>query len=123
MVKTRWLVTIEKNKKTAQIDMMVNFKNYDLRQELDILSYRKPNPHWEIAEQSVAPIYFDVKVAPPSLGELIRQVRIYQEFTKALIYIVSPDDKYADQLLAQDIGFVKFPEGSVYLSRRLDWIY
>jgi hypothetical protein len=51
--------------------------------------------------------YFEVKPTIPSLGEVIRQIRMYQEYTNSPWSIVSPDDRFQRQLEAQGIGFVK----------------
>ncbi len=66
-----------------------------------------------VVEQSDAQeltAYFEVKPSVPSLGEVIRQVRMYQTHTgDASWFIVSPDDRFAEQLRDQGIGFVKVP--------------
>lgn len=57
-------------------------------------------------------IFFEVKPAIPSLGEVIRQIRMYQTYTNRLPggydrwYIVSPDDRFRDQIESQGIGFI-----------------
>ena len=53
-------------------------------------------------------VFFEVKSSIPSLGELIRQIRMYQQYVSGKWLIVSPDDKFADQLNAQGIGFIKY---------------
>ncbi len=54
--------------------------------------------------------YFEVKPSIPSLGEVIRQIRMYQTYTGHWPwFIVSPDDRFAEQLRDQGIGFVKVP--------------
>ncbi len=59
---------------------------------------------------SCGTVYFEVKPSIPSLGEVIRQIRMYQTYTGAdLWFIVSPDDRFAEQLRGQGIGFVKVP--------------
>ena len=51
--------------------------------------------------------YFEVKPSIPSLGELIRQLRMYQTYTQdAPWVVVSPDTRFADQLRAQGFNFV-----------------
>jgi hypothetical protein len=58
---------------------------------------------------------FEVKSVLPSLGELIRQVRMYQTYiNNSPFYIVAPDDRYAKQLEQQGIGFIKYPEGTIF---------
>jgi hypothetical protein len=51
--------------------------------------------------------YFEVKPSIPSLGEVIRQVRMYQTYANGKWFIVSPDTRFRDQLKAQRIGFVE----------------
>jgi hypothetical protein len=54
--------------------------------------------------------YFEVKPTIPSLGEVIRQVRMYQTYTGgAEWWIVSPDDKFREQIEAQGIKFLAVP--------------
>lgn len=59
----------------------------------------QPNQYW---------IYFEVKTEINSLGELIRQIRHYEEYLPGKYYIVSPDDKFRDTLKEQRIGFIKY---------------
>lgn len=58
-----------------------------------------------------ARLYFEVKPTIPSLGEVIRQVRMYQTYTTGGSYvrwhIVSPDTRFKSQIEAQGIGFVE----------------
>ena len=72
-------------------------------------------PSWHIEPRSKrTALYFEVKSTLPSLGELIRQIRMYQEYVKGDFYVVAPDDKYAEQLVKQGIGFIKYPEGKLW---------
>ena len=56
---------------------------------------------------------FEAKVAIPSLGELIRQLRHYQQYCRYQLYVVSPDDRFAGQLVAQGFGFIKYPDATI----------
>ena len=56
---------------------------------------------------------FEAKTKIPSLGELIRQLRLYQQYCRHRLYVVSPDDRFAEQLLAQGFGFIKYPDGTI----------
>ena len=49
----------------------------------------------------------EVKSKIPSIGELIRQINFYRNYTGGRWIVVSPDDRYADVLRAQDIQFYK----------------
>lgn len=54
--------------------------------------------------------WFEVKPSIRSVGEVVRQIRMYQEFTKrGNWFVVSPDDRFASILQAQGIGFLKAP--------------
>jgi len=54
--------------------------------------------------------YFEVKPSIPSLGEVIRQVRMYQTYTlDAEWWIVSPDARFREQLESQGIKFLAVP--------------
>lgn len=60
-------------------------------------------------------LFFEVKPTIPSLGEVIRQVRMYQTYTHpkpgygeyVKWHIVSPDTRFKSQIEAQNIGFVE----------------
>lgn len=62
-------------------------------------------------------LYFEVKTTIPSLGELIRQIRMYQEYIatreRGRFYVVSPDARFKEPLHSQGIGFVHYPSGEV----------
>ncbi len=54
--------------------------------------------------------YFEVKPTIPSLGEVIRQIRMYQTYTAgAEWWVVSPDARFKDQLESQGIKFLVVP--------------
>lgn len=52
---------------------------------------------------------FEIKPMIPSVGELIRQIRMYQQYKAGTYIVVSPDDRFASVLAGQDIGFLKAP--------------
>lgn len=61
-------------------------------------------------------VAFEVKSYIPSIGEVIRQVRTYQQYEPSLSYheidrffVVSPDHSFAKVLEAQGIGFIPAP--------------
>jgi hypothetical protein len=66
-------------------------------------------PHIYVDHAKEAIINFEVKTAIPSLGEVIRQVRHYQEYEKGRYIVVSPDARWASALDAQGIGFLQAP--------------
>jgi DNA-binding XRE family transcriptional regulator len=52
-------------------------------------------------------LFFEVKSSIESLGEVIRQIRKYKTYCPGKYIVVSPDDRYADLLKAQNIDFYK----------------
>lgn len=64
-------------------------------------------PKWGISSRERA-VYFEVKSAIPSLGELIRQINVYREYVGGSFVVVSPDDKFSEPLKSQDIYFYKY---------------
>jgi hypothetical protein len=60
--------------------------------------------HWK-----VMPVYLEVKAAMPSAGELIRQIRMYQEYVQGEWVVVSPDDRHRSILDSQGIQFYQAP--------------
>lgn len=54
--------------------------------------------------------FFEVKPTIPSLGEVIRQIRMYQTYTgNAEWWIASPDTRFKNQIEAQGIKFLTVP--------------
>ena len=64
---------------------------------------------WHVEYPSMIRFWFEAKTSV-RLGPLIRQIRAYQEFVgrDAVFTVVSPDDRHADTLRAQGIGFLKY---------------
>jgi hypothetical protein len=58
--------------------------------------------HWDLKR-----VYFEVKATMPSAGELIRQIRMYQEYVQGQWVVVSPDDRHRGILESQGIEFYK----------------
>lgn len=52
---------------------------------------------------------FEIKPSISSVGELIRQIRMYQQYKSGSYIVVSPDDRFASVLSGQGIGFIKAP--------------
>jgi hypothetical protein len=55
------------------------------------------------------PVYFEVKATLPSAGELLRQIRMYQEYVQGEWVVVSPDDRHRRILASQGIQFYQAP--------------
>ena len=51
---------------------------------------------------------FEVKTTIPSLGELFRQINMYREYDKSRFIIVSPDNKFCEQIESQGLKFLKY---------------
>lgn len=77
-------------------------------------------PTWQRQEQC-RELFFEVKPSIRSLGEIIRQIRMYQSSQGASglngrketetpdWWVVSPDDRFESALKSQGIGFLKCP--------------
>jgi hypothetical protein len=75
-------------------------------------------PSWDLGIDGGS-IYFEVKTAIPSIGELIRQINMYREYLKSQrFYVVSPDDKAITLLSQQGIGFIRYPTGEIFKCKR-----
>ena len=58
-------------------------------------------------------VFFEVKTKIPSIGELIRQLKVYKthlSHKKQAFVVVSPDDSCADILKQQGFFFYKYPD-------------
>lgn len=71
-------------------------------------------PEWEVESKSNWFACFEVKTAIPSLGELVRQIQMYRSYHDVDYYVVAPDDRFVKQLVAQNIGFIKYPSGEIF---------
>jgi hypothetical protein len=70
-------------------------------------------PEWIVVRET-ANIAFEVKTTIPSLGELIRQIRLYETYLKDDRYrfcVVSPEARWAEPLKGQHIDFLAYPDG------------
>jgi hypothetical protein len=77
---------------------------------LDIHSDGNTLPSWTNYGHSQS-FCFEIKSSIPSLGEVIRQIRMYQEYQKGRYVVVCPDDRFAEPLKAQGIEFLKYERG------------
>jgi hypothetical protein len=64
---------------------------------------------WDIGISYHNTLLVEVKSSIPSLGEAIRQIRMYQEYQPGIYAILCPDDRFAIPLKAQGIEFIKAP--------------
>lgn len=107
------------------VDMMVRYCSGVRLEVVDVCDdhlkryYSEPHyrlPRWDTTFFAGKTKLFEVKAAIPSLGEVIRQVRMYQVYEKGDYTIVSPDDRYKDALKEQGIGFLKYEPGIAVMS-------
>jgi hypothetical protein len=68
-----------------------------------------PRIEWSV-EINQEHVIFEAKTSIGSVGEVIRQIRLYQQHQPGHYVLVSPDDRFADLLRSQDIQFVKYEE-------------
>lgn len=66
-------------------------------------------PCWHV-DRSRGDVSFEVKSHIKSAGEVIRQIRLYQEHSGDHFVVVSPDTRFTDILREQGIGFVEYVE-------------
>jgi hypothetical protein len=69
---------------------------------------RLPFAYVGFAKETI--INFEIKSSIPSIGELIRQIRMYQTYQKGRYVVVSPDARWERMLDSQRIGFIACPE-------------
>jgi hypothetical protein len=103
------------------VDMMaiVSMPQYMYVQSSNMYSsYTKCIPTVRTENKKIT-IFFEVKTAIPSLGELIRQIQMYKSYINVSynFYVIAPDDKFAPQLKSQNIGFIKYPTDENYLPK------
>jgi len=85
-----------------------------LKYSLEGLDNDSKLPEWYIGLHQKE-IAFEIKTSIPSLGELIRQIRMYQTYLPIPYIIVSPEDKFAKHINNQGINFYKYdPEKKVF---------
>jgi hypothetical protein len=65
-------------------------------------------PGWGIRHDDRRSVCFEVKSKITSLGDLIRQIHLYQEYIKAPFVVVSPDIRFANALRGQGIHFLPY---------------
>lgn len=104
------------------VDMLMVVDQYSL--SVDNITKEKRNDYGMLTEVDELPkyeliysgtrFYFEVKTAIPSIGELLRQINMYREYTESLFFVVSPEDKFIKQLNDQGVGFIKYPTGEIY---------
>jgi len=71
------------------------------------LTYYVKDNKFQIYKENKS-LFFEVKSDMPSLGELIRQIRMYQTYTSGKWFVVSPDSRMAAVLEKQSIYFIRY---------------
>lgn len=115
LLKKQWEYTVESgNFVVGFIDMALTYTVFDLWIK-GIKWDNKPKgiesaPEWFVGHGRKT-IFLEVKTSIRSLGELIRQIRLYQNYLKEKKFVVvSPEDQHVDTLESQGIGFIKYSE-------------
>jgi hypothetical protein len=95
------------------VDMLVTAKFPELELTIfdDSRMETKTPPKWDVNWISLPHALFEVKPHISSLGEVIRQVRMYETYVNLgdRFFVVCPDARFAQQLEAQSIGFLQCP--------------
>lgn len=87
------------------IDMLVQVGSNTLWRNLNDQCISKL-PEW--IERFVVHAYlFEVKPSISSVGEVVRQIRMYEQYQPGTYVVVSPDDRFAGILKNQGIEFLK----------------
>jgi len=85
------------------VDMLIRYKA-DSITVFNEKGYDRYN-EWRVSRFVNEPLCLEVKSTIPSLGELIRQIRMYQQYLQGCYVVVSPDARFADAIRSQGIGF------------------
>ena len=72
----------------------------------------KEKTRWWVGRESRGLLCFEVKTSIPSLGEVIRQIKMYEEYQGGRFVVVSPDARYTKALKSQGIWFYHYKENS-----------
>jgi hypothetical protein len=103
-----WIVRDKSGEPIGCIDLYVQYTRAEL------LVDREPSgaPRWfQYNDHDSA--CFEVRTEIASLGELVRQIRLYQAHVHGRFYVVSPDDRFERILQEQEIGFIKYDNSSL----------
>lgn len=91
----------------------VGFLDMKVTVGFTVLGYRHNHesnlPEW-FCDERQCEYFLEVKPSIQSVGEVVRQVRLYQEHIQGGKWlIVSPDDKFSETFKEQGIDFIKVP--------------
>lgn len=87
-------VDLSISRKNAKVYLSTQNHNID-----EISQYYEEYIHW-----------FEIKPEIRSLGELIRQLRMYQSYTEGTWYVVSPDIRFKSMIEGQGFYFIEAPK-------------
>jgi hypothetical protein len=93
------------------IDMLITWVTYSL----DLRSTSSGEPVAVLVEDRTHYLAIEVKTQIRSLGELVRQLRMYEQYRLGSYCVVSPDGRYSKQLRKQGFGFVRYVGGATPL--------
>lgn len=123
-VETKWEPAVRQTKEGGQFIGFIDFRatvlDFGVKGGLDEVTWRKIGAPESIRESQVV---FEAKteMPPGKLGELFRQVRLYQEgyiegrpVRRMPFVIVCPDPSEADTLRAQGLHFLKYEPDKVF---------
>lgn len=101
------------------VDLQTIWTDYELTVSWKGSKHHNPNgiqvtildnetmPIWYISDKLLT-LNIEVKTTIPSVGELLRQIRMYKVHLPGRYMIISPDDRFRDQIQAQGLYFVKY---------------
>lgn len=85
----------------------VDRPSYSEKHHYELANEHKAAPQWAVEWQKAA-YCFEVKSTIPSMGELIRQIRLYQQYEQTPFVVVAPDTRFRSALEGQGIRFVQY---------------
>lgn len=94
----------------TQRGSIVGFVDYAVHARIPVLALSEEGGcKWNVVTADEK-VFFEAKTSIKSIGELIRQIRYYQNFQRGIYVVVSPDDSCQETLRNQGIKFVKCPD-------------
>jgi hypothetical protein len=94
----------------ADLEVVVQFsEDLDYCENDHPLRVQKPVIDWFTIIKKEH-VIFEAKTAIASVSEVIRQIRLYQQYQPGVYVVVSPDDRYAEVMRSQGIQFLKYEE-------------
>jgi len=111
--KVKWEVPIMSDKYVVGfVDLMLKWSWDEVTIDTGggwAISHPNAKVTWEVKRFSQV-VCIEAKSSIPSLGELVRQIRLYEQYCEKPYVVVSPDARYADVLKSQGIEFYHYEE-------------